>query len=123
MDLRDARWIVPRSHAPARALFEAQFRRMKVKPPMPTVETADLAVIRGLLFGTDMAAALSAQQLHHEVQSGQLAVLDVQLHNTRREIGLTVRATGTPSPAARALIDAIRLSVVDVTRTISIAAS
>ncbi|MFM0672549.1 LysR family transcriptional regulator [Paraburkholderia sediminicola] len=123
MDLRDAQWIVPRSHAPARALFEAQFKRMKVKPPMPTVETADLAVIRGLLFGTNMAAALSAQQLHHEVQSGQLVVLDVQLHNTRREIGLTVRATGTPSPAARALIDAIRLSVVDVTRTINIAAN
>jgi LysR family transcriptional regulator of gallate degradation len=122
MGLRDVQWILPRSHSPARALFEAQFKRMKVKPPLPTVETADLAVIRGLLLGTDMAAALSAQQLHHEVQSGQLVVLDVQLHNTRRDIGLTVRAAGTPSPAARALIDAIRLSVVDVTRTISIGA-
>ncbi|WP_144141319.1 LysR family transcriptional regulator [Paraburkholderia sp. BCC1884] len=122
-DLRDAQWILPRSNAPARALFETQFRRTKVKPPMPTVETADLAVIRGLLLNTDMIAALSAQQLHYEVQSGQLAVLDVPLHNTRREIGLTVRAAGTPSPAARALIDAIRLSVVDVTRTVSIAAS
>ena len=122
MDLRDAQWVMPRSNAPARALFEAQFKRMKVKPPMPTVETADLAVIRGLLVGSDMIAALSAQQLHYEVQSGQLAVLDVQLHNTRRDIGLTMRAAGTPSPAARALIDAIRLSVVDATRTISIAA-
>ena len=118
--LRDAQWILPRSNAPARALFEAQFKRLKVKPPLPTVETADLAVIRGLLLGTDMAAALSAQQLHHEIQSGQLAVLDVPLHNTRRDIGLTMRAAGTPSPAARALIDAIRLSVVDVTRTVSI---
>ncbi|NPT54086.1 LysR family transcriptional regulator [Paraburkholderia elongata] len=123
MDLRDAQWIVPRSNAPARALFEAQFKRVKVKSPMPTVETADLAVIRGLLLGTDMVAALSGQQLHYEVQSGQLAVLEVQLHNTRRDIGLTMRAAGTPSPAARALIDAIRLSVVDVTRTISIAAN
>ncbi|MGF6770371.1 LysR family transcriptional regulator of gallate degradation [Paraburkholderia sp. GAS199] len=120
-DLRDAQWILPRSHAPARALFEAQFKRMKVKPPQPTVETADLAVIRGLLLGTDMVAALSAQQLHYEVESGQLAVLDVALHNTRRDIGLTVRAVGTPSPAARALIDAIRLSVVDVPRTVSLA--
>lgn len=123
MDMRDAQWILPRSNAPARGLFETQFKRMKVKPPMPTVETADLAVIRGLLLGTDMVAALSAQQLHYEVQSGQLAVLDVRLHNTRRDIGLTMRAAGTPSPAARALIDAIRLSVVDVTRTISMAGS
>ncbi|CAB3666907.1 HTH-type transcriptional regulator HdfR [Paraburkholderia graminis C4D1M] len=120
-DLRDVQWILPRSHAPARALFEAQFKRMKIRPPLPTVETADLAVIRGLLLGTDMVAALSAQQLHYEVQTGQLAVLDVPLHNTRRDIGLTLRAAGTPSPAARALIDAIRLSVVDVTRTVSTA--
>ena len=122
-DLRDAQWSLPRSHAPARALFEAQFKRMKIKPPLPTVETADLAVIRGLLLGTDMVAALPAQQLHYEVQAGQLAVLKVPLHNTRREIGLTMRAAGTPSPAARALIDAIRLSVVELTRTVSVAAS
>ncbi|MEM5338403.1 LysR family transcriptional regulator [Paraburkholderia azotifigens] len=122
-DLQDVQWIVPRSHAPARGLFEAQFKRVKLKPPMPSVETADLAVIRGLLLGTDMLAALSTQQLHYECQSGELAVLDVKLHNTRRDIGLTLRAAGTPSPAARALIDAIRLAVVDVARTINIAAA
>jgi LysR family transcriptional regulator of gallate degradation len=117
-DLRNAQWILPRSHAPARALFESQFRRLKLRPPMPTVETADLAVIRGLLMGTDMVAALSAQQLYYECESGQLAVLDIALHNTQRDIGLTVRAEGTPSPAARALIDAIRLAVTEVTRSV-----
>lgn len=115
-DLRHAQWILPRSHAPARSLFESQFRRVKVKPPMPTVETADLAVIRGLLLGTDMVAALSAQQLHYECESGQLVVLDIPLHNTGRDIGLTVRAASAPSPATRALIDAIRLAVADVAR-------
>jgi LysR family transcriptional regulator of gallate degradation len=120
-DLRHAQWILPRTNAPARGLFEAQFKRMKLKPPMPTVETADLAIIRGLLLGTDMLAALSAQQLHYECESGELVVLDVQLQSTRRDIGLTTRAAGTPSPAARALIDAIRLAVVDVSRTVSMA--
>ena len=115
-DLRNAQWILPRSQAPARGLFEAQFRRAKLKPPMPTVETADLAIIRGLLSGTDMVAALSAQQLYYECESGQLTALDIALHNTRRDIGLIVRAEGTPSPAARALIDAIRLAVTDVAR-------
>jgi len=115
-DLRTAQWILPRSHAPARSLFESQFKRVKLKPPMPTVETADLAVIRGLLSRTDMLAALSAQQLYYECESGQLTVLDIELHNTQREIGLTLRAEGTPSPAARALIDAIRLAVADVSR-------
>ena len=115
-DLRAAQWILPRSHAPSRGLFESQFRRVKLKPPMPTVETADLAVIRGLLLKTDMLAALSAQQLYYEIESGALTVLDIELHNTKRDIGLIVRAEGTPSPAARALIDSIRLSMVDVAR-------
>lgn len=113
-DLRNAQWIVSRLHSPARGLFEAQFKRLKLKPPMPTVETADLAVIRGLLMGTDMIAALSAQQLHYEIAAGDLVVLDVPLHNTRREIGLTMRADSVPSPGARALIDAIRLAVAEV---------
>ncbi|PVX84802.1 LysR family transcriptional regulator [Paraburkholderia unamae] len=113
-DLRDAQWILSRTHSPSRGLLEAQFRRVKLRPPMPTVETADLAVIRGLLLGTDMITSLSAQQLHYEIESGQLAVLDVPLQHTRRDIGLTLRAQGSPSPAARALIDAIRLSVMDV---------
>jgi LysR family transcriptional regulator of gallate degradation len=116
-DLRHAQWILPRSHAPTRGLFESQFRRVKLKPPMPTVETADLAVIRGLLLRTDMVAALSAQQLYYECESGQLIVLDVPLRNTQRDIGLTVRAEGMPSPAARALIDAIRLAVAELART------
>jgi LysR family transcriptional regulator, regulator for genes of the gallate degradation pathway len=113
-DLRHAQWIVPRLNSPARTLFEAQFKRIKLKPPTPAVETADLAVIRGLLLGTDMVAALSAQQLHYECETGQIVALDLALHNTRRDIGLTLRAESAPSPAARALIDAIRLTVADL---------
>jgi LysR family transcriptional regulator, regulator for genes of the gallate degradation pathway len=113
-DLRNAQWIVSRIHSPARMLFEGQFRRLKLKPPAPAVETADLAVIRGLLLGTDMVAALSAQQLHYECQAGQIVALDLPLHNTRRDIGLTLRAESAPSPAARALIDAVRLTVADL---------
>ncbi|GLU34159.1 LysR family transcriptional regulator [Trinickia caryophylli] len=120
-DLADARWILPRSHAPARALIEAMFKRARVKPPMPSVETADLAVIRGVLLRTDMVAAVSAQQLHYEVQAGQLTVLDVPTRATSRDIGLTLRAAGTPSPAARALIDAIRVVVGEVSRTTRVA--
>jgi LysR family transcriptional regulator, regulator for genes of the gallate degradation pathway len=116
-DLACAQWILPRSHAPARGIFEAQFRRARLKPPMPTVETADLAVIRGVLVRTDMLAALSAQQLYYECESAQLAVLDIAMRNTRRDIGLIVRAGGTPSPAARVLIDAIRLTVDKVARS------
>jgi LysR family transcriptional regulator of gallate degradation len=107
-DLVDAQWIMPRSHSPSRGLLEALFRRKKINPPQPTVETADLAVIRGLLLHTDMVAILSTQQLHYECASGQLTVLDIPMQGTGRAIGLARRAGSTPSPAARALIGAIR---------------
>ena len=108
-ELAGEQWIMPRSHSPSRALLEALFRRMKLKPPMPTVETADLAVIRGLLEQTDMVALLSMQQLHYECVSGELVMLDVPMPGMGRDIGLTIRAGSRPSPAARELIDAIRL--------------
>ncbi|BCF95081.1 LysR family transcriptional regulator [Paraburkholderia largidicola] len=115
-DLTNAQWILPRANSPTRVLFETLFRRMKLKPPMPTVETADLAVIRGLLLHTDMIATLSAQQLRYECEYGQLVVLSVPMRDTRRDIGLTLRAGSPPSPAARALIDAIRLVATEVAR-------
>lgn len=118
--LSAASWVLPRSHAPARAMLDTLFVRQHLQPPVPTVESADLATIRGLLLRTDMVAALSEQQLHYECETGQLAKLDVALPDTQRDIGLTMRAAGDPSPAACKLIDAIREVVqeaVGMTRT------
>jgi LysR family transcriptional regulator of gallate degradation len=113
--LVDAQWILPRSQSPGRVILDALFERLGMKPPMPAVETADLAVIRGLLLRTDMVAVLSAQQLHYECETGQLVILDVAIPHTQRDIGLTLRSTGSPSPAARILIDAIRDVVAEAT--------
>lgn len=110
-DLKDAQWILPRQHAPARSILEALFVRTRLKAPVAAVETADLAMIRGLLLSTDMIAALSARQLQYECDRGELVVLDVLLPNTQRDIGLTMRADGDPSPSARKLIEAIRRTV------------
>ncbi|MFW7345795.1 MAG: LysR family transcriptional regulator [Pigmentiphaga sp.] len=101
-------WILPRAHTPARTILDDVFARARVRTPEPAVETADLAMIRGLLLRTDMLAILPAQQLHYECQTGSLAVLDIALPGTERDIGLTLRTTGEPSPAARTLIEAIR---------------
>lgn len=113
--LADAQWILPRSHSPGRTILDALFERTRLKPPVPAVETADLAVIRGLLLRTDMVAVLSAQQLHYECETGQLVILDIEIPHTQRDIGLIMRSTGNPSPAARMLIDAIRDVVAEAT--------
>nr|WP_249680181.1 LysR family transcriptional regulator [Pseudomonas sp. PIA16] len=107
-DLADARWVLSRAGSPARALLQRQFDDWGVAAPIPVVESADLAIIRGLLLGSDMIAAVSAHQLSHELDSGQLQQLALALPITTRPIGLIYRSAGLHSPAAQALLEAIR---------------
>jgi LysR family transcriptional regulator of gallate degradation len=72
------------------------------------VESADMAIIRGLLLRSDMIAAVSAHQLEQEIASGELCVLPVELKQTSRAIGLTYRNGCLHSPVAQALMDMIR---------------
>jgi LysR family transcriptional regulator of gallate degradation len=72
------------------------------------VESGDLAIVRGLLLDSDMLAAVSARQLEHELDNGELVTLNVELADTRRAIGITYRAGSLLSPAANAIIEAIR---------------
>ena len=65
---------------------------------MPSVETADLAIIRGVLLQYDMLAAVSGQQLYYERESAQLVALDIAMQNTRRDIGLIVRGAARRHP-------------------------
>jgi LysR family transcriptional regulator of gallate degradation len=106
--LRQATWVLSRSGSPSRELFERCFSESRQAPPVPAVETGDLAVLRGLLLESDMLTAISAHQLRYEIRDRSLVVLDFALARTRREIGLTQRLGALPAPGARALMDEIR---------------
>jgi LysR family transcriptional regulator of gallate degradation len=105
--LREARWTLSRQGSPSRELLERFFSNARQAPPLPAVETGDLAVLRGLLLESDMLTAISAHQLRYEIRDGSLVVLDFPLDETRREIGLTQRLGAFPSPGARALMEEI----------------
>jgi LysR family transcriptional regulator of gallate degradation len=109
--LRQARWALSRQGTPSRELLERFFSAARELPPVPSVETGDLAVLRGLLLESDMLTAISAHQLRHEIRGGSLVVLDFPLDATRREIGLSQRFGAFPSPGARALMAEIRAVV------------
>jgi LysR family transcriptional regulator of gallate degradation len=109
--LRQARWALSRHGAPSRELLERFFSEAQQAPPIPAVETGDLAVLRGLLLESDMLTAISAHQLRYEIRDGSLVVLKFPLDRTRREIGLTQRLGAFPSPGARALMQEIRAVV------------
>jgi LysR family transcriptional regulator of gallate degradation len=106
--LRRATWVLSRRGAPARDLLERFFLAARQAPPVPAVETGDLAVLRGLLLESDMVTAISAHQLRYEIRDKTLVVLDFPLDATRREIGIAQRQGCSPSPGARALMDEIR---------------
>ncbi|GBL53208.1 MULTISPECIES: LysR family transcriptional regulator [Pseudomonas] len=107
-ELQRARWVLPRAGSPARGLLDACFAASGMAAPWPVVESGDLATIRGLLLRSDMLAAVSAHQLEHEIASGELCRLPVQLQQTTRAIGLTCRSGCLHSPVSAALMQSIR---------------
>ncbi|CAM3590448.1 HTH-type transcriptional regulator GalR [Pseudomonas reidholzensis] len=106
--LGDAQWVLPRAGSPARQLLDDCFTAFGVATPRPVVESADMAIIRGLLLRSDMLAAVSAHQLEQEIASGELCVLPLELAHTARAIGLTYRSGCLHSPLAQALMEMIR---------------
>lgn len=110
-DLTQARWILPRAATPARQLLDGFFRERGLEPPVPVVETGDLALIRGLLLQSDMLAVVSAHQLEYEIANGTLQRLPVRLTHTDRAIGLIYRAGALHSPAALTLMEQVRKAV------------
>jgi LysR family transcriptional regulator of gallate degradation len=107
-DLASFSWVLPNSCTPARKQLDLAFKLEDLPPPVPAVETSDLAILRGVLLNTDQVTAISASQLEYEIASKMLAVLDIPLLNTTRVIGLTQRVDSTSSPGAKALMSAIR---------------
>ncbi|POF43296.1 LysR family transcriptional regulator [Pseudomonas laurylsulfativorans] len=107
-ELGTARWVLPRAGSPARQMLDECFTRFGIAPPRPVVESADMAIIRGLLLRSDMLAAVSAHQLDQEIASGELCILPLELKQTTRAIGLTYRNGCLHSPVAQVLMDMIR---------------
>ena len=61
----------------------------------------------GLIHDSDMLTVLSAQQLFHEVRTGQLTVLPFEMPGMERNIGVTTRRGAHLAPGARALLAAL----------------
>jgi len=114
-DLSAARWILPRAGSPARQLLDAFFAHIGIAAPNPVIETADLAILRGVLLRSDMLAAVSAHQLEYEMVSGDLVQLPLSLGRKTRPIGFISRTGVLQSPVAQALMDKIREVVGETT--------
>ena len=110
-DLRDVQWVLWREESPSRQALLRCFRESGERPPHPSVETGDLAIMRGVIRQSDMLTAVSVEQLHDEIACGDLVVMPVKLDGARRSIGIAQRHGALPSPGTRVLLDEIRARV------------
>jgi LysR family transcriptional regulator of gallate degradation len=107
-DIAGQRWILPRTPSPSRLLLMEAFEQEGIEPPVPVVESADLAIVRHLLLAGDALALASARQFSFELAAGLLEELPVALPGMSRQVALILRHGSAPPAAVTAIVDAMR---------------
>ncbi|NRP28102.1 HTH-type transcriptional activator CmpR [Marinobacterium sp. xm-d-420] len=110
-DLLNYGWVIPRSGAPTRNLFEELILQGEEREGLSIVETSSHVLIRELLLGGDRLTLISQHQLEFELSKGDLAVLPFEMSGTKRPIGITRRSSWNPTNAQQKFIDLLRLAV------------
>lgn len=107
-DLQDLEWVLPAKDTPSRLLFDDTCRKHKMDTPEQAVQSSSQSMVRSLLLDSDRVALLSEHQIYYDRKAGLLEVLPVELEETYRPIGITMRAQTQPSPAAMLFLDELR---------------
>lgn len=107
-DLQGAHWVLPAAETPSRQLFDETLAQHGIQQPEQAVQTSSLSMVRGLLVDSDRIALLSEHQVYYDKLYGILDVVPVELEDTYRPIGITLRAHTQPSPAAQLFLDGLR---------------
>ncbi|MFV0243465.1 MAG: LysR substrate-binding domain-containing protein [Qingshengfaniella sp.] len=107
-DLSIYPWVAPRLGAPARAYFEDLMASLEIPAGVPRpIETGAHEVMRGLLMRSDRLTVISAAQVEREIRLGQLVRIPFPLHDTRREIGVTLSEDWLPSAPHRRFLSVL----------------
>lgn len=104
-------WLVPRKDTPTRNQFEALFLNASLPLPDSVIETGSVILMREMVADGRHLACLSKAQAAGEIARGIVAELPFPGKAVPRPIGLTLRANWQPTPAQRAMIDAIRAAI------------
>lgn len=107
-DLQAVRWILPARNTPARKLFDCELSAQQQPQPRHSVETSSLSTVRGLLLESDCVALLSEHQIYFDKLYKTLTALPIELNQTYRPIGVTLRAHTHLSPAAEVFLRQLR---------------
>ena len=107
-DMLSEQWLLPDKTTVARRMTDRFFDASGVVPPIPSIESSDLAMIREILRGSDIVAVTTRSQMMVEIDNGALIELPLKLDGAARDISLILRDGALLSPAAKTVLDAIR---------------
>ena len=85
-------WGLPRRDTPARGGARLVAGQCGLDPGRGYVETGSLVAARGILLASDAVSILSAHQIDYELRQGLLQLLNLDLPDSTRPIGVTVRS-------------------------------
>lgn len=106
-DLASYPWILPPTGTPTRDRFE---RLMSNRTQIGgLVESSSQILIRGLLMNSDRLTMISKHQVQFEIDMGQLMVLDFNIGEGLREIGLTFRSDWQPTSVQQNFLSLLRI--------------
>lgn len=111
VDLRELAgqaWIVPPEDSILRDRIAALFLAQGLEQPAETVTASALPVIAALLARSEMVAPLPVELVQPYLDSGLLAALPFDLQLRMEMYGIVTRRRHQPSPAAEAMLAALR---------------
>jgi DNA-binding transcriptional LysR family regulator len=114
--LLDQKWVLARRHELERRALDDLFIAADLVPVEATVETTSAILMKTLVMQSDFLTFLPRDLIYWEERSNQLRPLDLLAPSWHRRVGLTLRARGSPTPAAHKVISALRSAASQTTR-------
>ena len=104
-ELADYPWVVSPAGTPIRGYFDNLFAKASSQGPKSIVETGSLILMRELLDCSDHLGCTSRLQAEAEIGRGLMRALPIDLAQTSRPIGVTLRRDWLPTLAQQHFLE------------------
>lgn len=104
-------WVAPPKDTPTGGYLNQMIQSQKLPVTPVRVVSSSLVVIREMLLSSDALTILSMHQIRHERALDLLVPLAVDLIESIRPIGLTLRKDWRPTSTQRTFLDCVRGAV------------
>jgi DNA-binding transcriptional LysR family regulator len=106
--LLDYPWILARARELERHALDEVFLSAGLQPPAAAIETTSAVLMKTVVMQTNYLTFVPRELVYWEERVGLVRTLDLSAPSWRRLVGVTMRSRGTLSPAATALIEALK---------------